>query len=82
MQNFRDLSHEEIKTLENNGCTAEGWQSVKVSTDFDVERVRDTAFFGTILIGSNSSQVTIDGLKRPCGIYRASVADRTIGNNV
>ena len=82
MQDFRDLSPEEIQTLENNGCTAEGWQSVKVSTDFYVERVRDTAFFGTVLIGSNSSQVTTCGLKRPCGIYRASVADCTIGNNV
>lgn len=82
MQDFRDLSPEEIQTLENNGCTAEGWQSVQVSTGFDVERVRDTSFFGVVRIGSNSSQVTTCGLKRPCGIYRASVADCTIGDNV
>ena len=82
MQEFRNLSPEEIQALELGGCTAQTWDSVQVSGDFDAKRVRDTAFFGTVRIGSNSAQVAIGGLNRPCGIFNASIADCTIGDNV
>ncbi len=82
MQESRALSQEEIKLLEKNGCTAGRWQSVRVSADFDATRVRHTAFYGTVRIGSNRGQVTTDGVTRPCGIYYATIADCTIGSDV
>jgi hypothetical protein len=82
MQDFRTLSPEEIQILELGGCTAQAWGAVQVSGDFDAKRVRDTAFFGTVRIGSNDSQVAINGLNRPCGIYNAVIADCKIGDHV
>jgi len=82
MLKSRNLTQKEIEALEARGCTAENWQWVRVAPDFDARRVRQTSFFGEVEIGSNSGFVTIDGLKRPCGIHHATLASCRVGRNV
>ena len=82
MQEFRKLTSEEIRILELGGCSAQTWDSILVSGDFDPSRVKYSSFFGTVRMGSNTSQAVINGLHRPCGIYNASLVDCSIGDNV
>jgi carbonic anhydrase/acetyltransferase-like protein (isoleucine patch superfamily) len=79
---LRNLTQGEIDTLQRNGSTAENWERVRVSKEFDANRVWNTQFIGDVSIGKNSGKVTVDGLERPCGIRSATIANCTIGNNV
>jgi hypothetical protein len=82
MSDLRKLSQDEIGTLVKNGCSAENWDWIRVAVDFDASRVVSTNFFGRVHIGSNTGSIKIDGIKKHCGIYNATVADCTIGGNV
>ncbi len=82
MSTLRRLSQDEIGKLVRQGCSAENWDWIRVAPDFDAGRVVFTKFFGRVQIGSNNGSVEIDGIKKPCGMYNATVADCIIGGNV
>jgi carbonic anhydrase/acetyltransferase-like protein (isoleucine patch superfamily) len=79
---MRRLTQKEIAQLERSGCSAESWAGISVSEGFTAERVRNTAFFGEVELGNNEGWVLLDGLKRPCGIGNATIANCRIGRDV
>ncbi|MGI9455160.1 MAG: DUF4954 family protein [Aeoliella sp.] len=80
---YRSLTVEEIASLEAGGCAAEDWQNVRVADSFDAARVRDATFAGQVCLGANTGNVsTTSGLEKPAGIYRAYLADCTLGSHV
>ena len=79
---YRNLTQAELKILQDQGCIAEDWNSVKVADGFDPARVRNTQFLGRVRIGRLTDNVKpAQGLEKPSGIYNATIADCTIGDN-
>lgn len=72
----------QVKQLTAQGCSAEDWTMVSFIGDVDVARIRGAHFIGTVTVGANRADVSVDGVTVPCGIFDATVADCTIGANV
>ena len=49
----RKLTSDEIKNLNDNGCTAEDWNKIYVADGFNTESVHNVNFKGEISIGNN-----------------------------
>jgi len=80
---WRALRDAEIEKLQAQGCTATDWQSISVTKDFRPERVRQVRFSGEIRIGRLDGDVTLPGgVRLPTGLYRSSIHNCTIGENV
>jgi len=101
---YRNLTQAELKVLQDQGCTAEDWNLVKVADGFEPARVRNAQFLGNVRIGrlTDKTQDTrpktqdlsgleacppdvwragVWSLEKPSGIYNATIADCTIGDN-
>ena len=82
MENYRNLTTDEIARLERNGCTAEDWGTVNVALEFCTEHVRNVAFYGEVNIGRfDKTLETEDGFARHTGIFNATLCDVTISDN-
>lgn len=79
---MRKLYESEIASLECQGCTAENWQDITVSDDFRTDHIRQTDFYGKIVLGSFNKTVRVaDGFCKHSGIRRATLRDCIIGND-
>ena len=77
------MTDAEIKHLKSNGCTCEEWGQIQVKDGFDPSRVRAVNFSGTIRLGRYDGERTLfGGLKRPTGIYSATLHNCHVGDNV
>jgi hypothetical protein len=82
-RDYRALRDDEIRQLKAQACTADDWQAVRVAEPFLVERLSHVEFAGSVAIGNLTGEVQRpDERARPCGIYRARIADCTIGDQV
>jgi len=80
---YRSLSTKEIEILQQQGCTAAGWDQVSVTSKFAPENIRNVQFSGCVKIGDNTGTVEFSGgIVRNCGIYNACVHNCTIGDHV
>lgn len=80
---YRALTETEIERLEAADCTADDWSSVRVKDGFDAGRVRDVAFSGDCRLGVFAeSFVQAGGVRKPAGIYHATLHAVTVGDNV
>jgi len=79
---FVHLTEHQVAQLVKQGCTASDWRSITVSPDCDLARISDVHFYGTVQLGSTAGGHVVDGVEFVCGIYRASIADCVIGNQV
>jgi len=78
---YRNLSQEQIKILEGQGCSAQDWDLVKVVEGFNPARVMGAEFIGRVDIGRFSGNVKLaGGLEKPSGIYNATIMDSTVGD--
>lgn len=50
--NYRELSEQEISTLERQGCRANDWSLISVAEGFEAAAVRNVTFDGEVQIGS------------------------------
>ncbi|MBQ0072765.1 MAG: DUF4954 family protein [Prevotella sp.] len=50
---YRNLTLNEISTLEAQGCRSTSWTQVQVTHNFETENIRNTRFEGEIRIGEN-----------------------------
>ena len=81
-KSYRPLTQEQIKILQNRGCSAKDWALVKVTEGFDPSRIVNTHLLGEAKIGKLTGKVkSVRGLEKPCGIYNATIAGCTIGDH-
>ena len=52
MKEFRQLTSEEIRTLESRGCWAEDWSSILVSEEFMPNYLSRVLFYGENRLGA------------------------------
>lgn len=79
---YRKLTAEEVARMEAAGCTAEDWNAVEVAPGFDAGTVRDAAFSGTCRLGAFRKAFEMPGgVRRPAGIYHATLHDVTVGDD-
>ena len=82
-EKHRALTAEEIGKLASRNCHADDWGKVLVSGPFDAERIYGVIFHGEVRLGRLDGTVrTEDGNVRRAGIYRATLEDCTLGDNV
>lgn len=80
---YRQLTTEEIKQLQANGCQAEDWSRVSVSnTRFDTRRCNRVAFYGDVTLGANNGQIEVtEGFVKLCGVNNATLRNVSVGDN-
>jgi hypothetical protein len=77
-----ELRQEQIDLLTAQGCTADDWSQVSLDPAADLSRLRNAHFRGHVRVGANAADVSVDGVRLPCGIFDATVADCSIGAHV
>jgi hypothetical protein len=76
------LTTSQIDQLIAQGCRAADWATVTVDVAADLTRIRAVQFLGVVTVGANRSDVLVDGVQLPCGLYDATIADCAIGADV
>ena len=80
---YRPISPEEINVLTLQGCTCTDWSKVEVDNGFDPARVRLSHLSGQVKLGVFEKEVCFaGGLKRPAGVFNATLHNCQVGNNV
>lgn len=79
----RELTADEIKTLEKNRNYCDDWKKILVAKDFNANRVAQSSFFGNCVLGTFAKgDVSIDKSgKLPAGIYNSTIINSEIGKD-
>jgi hypothetical protein len=76
------LTAAQITKLKKNGNVAEDWKSVKVADGFDPDRIRNSSFYGEIVLGKFDDKVAVGkGIELPSGIYNSTIINSVIADN-
>ncbi len=79
---FRKLTSTEISRLIAQSCTAEDWSRIAVAEPFTPHRIAHVHFSGEIRLGLFEEDFLLPGgLRKPSGIYRATLHNCTVGDN-
>ncbi|MCQ2347203.1 MAG: DUF4954 family protein [Paludibacteraceae bacterium] len=79
---YRNLTEDEVRTLQAQGCTAEDWSRVQVKEGFNARYVEDVRFSGDIRLGVfNRSFMMPGGVSLHSGIYHAILHNCEIGDD-
>ena len=82
-RNHRPLTSDETSKLASRNCHADDWGKVLVAEPFDPDRVYGVIFHGEVRLGRLDGTVTTEhGEPRRAGVYRATLEDCTVGDNV
>ena len=82
MRNYRFLTDDEIRVLENNSCWAEDWQRVQVADEFSPYNFHRVILYGDIRLGVFEKQVEVSkGFVKHSGINDATLRNVTVGDN-
>ena len=82
MNDYRQLTQEEISILESNSCWAEDWSRVKVAQGFKPYNFHRVVFYGDIRLGEFHKQVEVSkGFLKHSGINDATLRNVTVGND-
>lgn len=83
MEGYRNLTEAEIFELTNkNSCIADDWSDVWVKDGFNVKRVFQTRFSGTVKLGVFEKEFELPGgIKKKSGVRYATLHNVTIGDN-
>ena len=83
MDNYRNLTQQEINVLSQNGCSSEEWNLVYVKDNFVPNYIKNTQFSGKIKIGVFEKEFQLaGGLKKHACINKAVIHNCEIGDNV
>jgi hypothetical protein len=79
---WRHLRPDEIERLKLNNNTADNWENVLVSKEFDPGLIRNSAFFGLVRIGALRENVlAYQGMRMPAGITNSRIVSCDIGDD-
>ena len=79
--NYRQLTEQEIRLLEDNSCWAEDWSAISVAEDFKANYFHRVMFYGTIRLGTFEKSVEVSkGFVKHAGINNATLRNVTIGD--
>ena len=82
MRDYRFLTDDEIRVLENNSCWAEDWQRVQVADEFSPYNFHRVILYGDIRLGVFENQVEVSkGFVKHSGINDATLRNVTVGDN-
>jgi len=82
MNNYRQLTEQEILILEQNGCWAEDWSRVQVADAFRPYNFHRNVFYGDIRLGSFEKNVEVSkGFVKHAGINDSTLRNVTVGND-
>lgn len=82
MEDYRQLTEEEIQVLENNSCWAEDWTAVNVAEDFKPNYMHRVMLYGEVNIGAFSRSVEVSkGFLKHAGINNATLRNVTLGDD-
>ncbi|HDL18004.1 MAG TPA: DUF4954 family protein [Bacteroidetes bacterium] len=80
---YRKLADEELQSLQNQGCSADDWNSVLAAENFSTGTIKNVHFSGQVKIGQLNGTIEIrDGITKSCGLKNSYIKDCTIGDNV
>jgi Domain of unknown function (DUF4954) len=80
---YRNLSKQEVKSLEKNGCKCDDWNRIMVKEGFNPLRCVNVIFSGDIVLGVfNETFLDSSGVRIPSGIQNARLHNCTLGSNV
>lgn len=80
---YRALHAKEIAVLISNNNTAENWEKVQVSNQFDAGLVRNCEFWGLVRLGDlTHSYLEYHKLRLPVGLNHCTIISCDIGDNV
>ncbi len=72
--NYRQLTEQEIRLLEDNSCWAEDWSAISVAEDFKANYFHRVMFYGTIRLGTFEKSVEVSkGFVKHSGINNATL---------
>lgn len=78
-----NIKPEQIVVLEKNRNYSADWKKVKVSKDFNPNRVFGCYFAGKVVLGGFSDKVEFSkGVSLDSGLYNSKIVDCQIGDNV
>ncbi|MGM9705675.1 MAG: DUF4954 family protein [Prevotella sp.] len=79
---YRQLTEQEIRILEDNSCWAEDWSAVSVAEDFRANYFHRVMFYGTVRLGTFEKSVEVSkGFVKHSGINNATLRNVTVGDN-
>ena len=82
MKDYRLLTAEEIRILENNVCWADDWQRVRVAEGFKPYNFHRVMFYGDIRLGEFNKMVEVTkGFVKHSGINDATLRNVTVGDD-
>jgi hypothetical protein len=80
---LRPLSGREVDCLQRQGNSAEEWSRVLVSEDFDLQRVRNCQFIGSVVLGRFAARIRLAGsVELPAGVWNSTIVDSVLGDDV
>lgn len=83
LQSYRSLTSEEIEVLVKNNNTAESWDHIRVTDNFDAGLVRNCEFWGQVFLGDLTANfLEYNELRLPVGLQNSTIISCHIGNNV
>ncbi|MFP4547277.1 MAG: DUF4954 family protein [Fidelibacterota bacterium] len=83
MDDYRNLTAEEIKILENNKCNCENWLQIRVKENFSPANLHKVEFSGDIKLGLFQKKHKLwGGVEKKCGIYDAKLHNCIVHDNV
>lgn len=80
---FRPLKKEEIESLIKNNNSAESWDQILVTDQFDPNLVKNCEFWGLVRIGDlTPAFLEADDLRLPVGLYNSTIISCDFGDHV
>jgi hypothetical protein len=82
-KDFRHLKADELESLIHNNNSADNWDDILVTSEFDPALVRDTEFYGLVRIGAlRDVLLQHHDLTLPSGITKSRIISCDIGDDV
>ncbi len=80
---WRNLRSEEVERLVKNANTAENWDEILVSDEFDTDQIKNSKFYGLVRIGRLRNNILQHhDLRLPSGITNSLIISSDIGDDV